>query len=81
MKTLGIILLFVIFITGFWLLSSLYLMVGVGIVHLDWWSAVPLMSYKAALLVDAFIGGWIGMQVAMQVAVAVSSASSRRSKR
>lgn len=53
-------------IIGVWLLSSLYLMLGVGIAHLDWWHTMPPMSYQTALLIDIFIGGFIGLQTVFQ---------------
>ena len=61
------------FFTGSWLLTSLYLMVGIGIAHLDWWHAMPTMGYHTALLIDIFLGGFIAMSAA-------SSGAARRRK-
>jgi hypothetical protein len=42
-----------------WLISGWFFMLAVGVVHRDWWPAVPLIGYRGALPV-AFMLGFIG---------------------
>jgi hypothetical protein len=59
-------LLLVVLLAGSWLWASWWLMLGIGIAHLNWWPAMPTMGYGTALLIDIFIGGWVGIIVATQ---------------
>lgn len=52
---MGAILLLLAVIVGGWMASAWALMMFVGILHHEWWPAIPTMGYDAALLASFFL--------------------------
>lgn len=64
---------FLIFASVFvaWLVSAWALTLVVGIAHLDWWSAIPTMSFGTAMSMNAV---WLVAIVLGQVLKAIQEA-------
>lgn len=50
---------FLMFSVTMWLATSWELMLGVGVIHLHWWSQVPPMGFTTALIVGFLFGSML----------------------
>lgn len=66
-----IILLVLVACVAAWLLNSMWLMLAIGDMHRNWWHAIPLMGYKAALPIGFTLSAFL----------AAGSASSFRNRK
>ena len=47
------------YVTTTWLLTSWWLMLGIGIAHDNWWHQLPSMGYPTALLLGLLFGSML----------------------